>query len=57
MELIPTTPPKALVGSQVNAFLKELIWFLSAETPHGLLCLIIADPIFFLKVFNMDKAE
>ena len=43
-ELIATTPPKALTGSQANEFLKEIILFFSDETPQGLACLMITVP-------------
>ena len=46
-ELIATTPPNALIGSQFNAFLKDLSWFTSEETPVGFVCLIITTPLFF----------
>ena len=51
-ELIATTPPNALIGSQFNAFLKDLSWFTSEETPVGFVCLIITTPLFFLKILK-----
>ena len=57
IEFIAITPPKALTGSHIKAFLNDRRWFFSVETPHGFVCLIIAVPSFFLKELIIDSAE
>ena len=57
IELIATTPPNALIGSQARAFSKDLICFFSPEIPQGLACFIITAPSPFLKVFRTERAE
>ena len=56
-EFIATTPPNALIGSHIKAFLKDFNWLFSDETPHGFACLIMDVPTFFLKEFKIVSAE
>ena len=54
LKLHEITPPNALIGSDAKAFLNEIKGFLFSETPHGLACLIITVPNFFIesKIYN-----
>ena len=45
------------MGSQANASVNDLIWFLSEDTPQGLACLIIAVTEFSLKEDKISNAE
>ena len=49
------TPPKALIGSQAYAFLKDNIGDLLIETPQGFACLTIAVVAMFLKENRISK--
>ena len=49
------TPPKALTGSDAKALLNDSKGFLFSQTPHGLACLIITVPDFFLSEFKISK--
>ena len=41
LKLHETMPPKALIGSEDNADLKDFNFVFRAETPHGFACFII----------------
>jgi len=57
LKLQAITPPKALIGSQAYAFLKDTIGDLFTETPQGLLCLMITVAALFFKENRISKEE
>ena len=57
LKLQAITPPKALIGSQAKAFLKEIRGNLLVDTPHGLACFTTTVVGLFFKEDNKSKEE
>ena len=55
LKLHAITPPKALIGSDANAFLKDTRGEIFVETPQGFACLIITVVGFFLAEYKISN--